>query len=180
MTLIKKRRLYDALIAIIVGIGYVYFMSAMVAPRQNDLAHGIGLINLDGGKVFHSVEYRLGDELLDQFTFFLTATVIPPLSGDFEVVVVGPEELNYEITSRYPPAVAIANRLLPWYKFENGIFKGVTPNSDLVISFKIDPPEMPGSYSIFIQDVHSGQIYLEVPLHFLDADGNLPDGQDCH
>ncbi|MFC1936492.1 hypothetical protein ACFLYP_02365 [Chloroflexota bacterium] len=164
----------------IAGILYVVFMTSFVRPRQNDLAHAVGLLTIDGGQFFHPVEYAIDQDILGDFTLFLTASVIPPVSGDMQVTLVGPEELDYFVSSRYPPGVPITNRADRWYSIgQHGNFYNVTSGSDLVIVIKFKPPSSPGKYALNISDKHTGQVYFSMPV-IVHPPGGPASGEDCH
>ena len=164
---------------VLAGVLYVYFLGGFVSPKLNDNAHAIGMLNAKGGVAMHPVEYALDDALFGQFSLLLTAKVLPPVSGDLVVKLTGPEELDYEVSSRYPPGVPLFNRLDRWYTFENSTFKGVTTGSDLVIVLRIKPPKAAGDYALTITDNSTGRVYYNMPVTFLDK-GALTSGEECH
>ena len=172
-------RLLTSTVFVLAGVLYVYFLGAFVRPKFNDTAHAVGMLNAQGGVVMHPVEFSLDGSLFGKFTLLLTAKVLPPVSGDLVVNLTGPEELNYKVSSRYPPGVPIMNRLDRWYTFENSIFKGVTTGSDLVIVLLIKPPEAAGEYALSITDDSTGQVYYNMPVTFLDG-GMLAEDEECH
>jgi hypothetical protein len=161
------------------GVWYVYFLGGFVNPNISDSAHAIGMMSAKGGSVRHPVELELNDALFGQFRILLTAKVLPPVSGDMRVELTGPEELDYAVSSRYPPGVPLFNRLDRWYTFEAPIFKGVTTGSDMVIGLRVKPPKEAGEYALTITDNNTGQVYLNMPVIF-SKDGVAPTGEDCH
>lgn len=175
----KLDKLLTGTIFVLSGVLYVYFLGGFVSPKLNDSAHAIGMLNAKGGVAFHPVEYALDEALFGQFSLLLTAKVLPPVSGDLVVKLTGPEELQYVVSSRYPPGLPIMNRLDRWYTFENSIFKDVTTGSDLVIVVKIKPPKSSGDYALTINDNSTGQLYYTMPVAFLD-EGALASDEDCH
>ncbi|MBC8508129.1 MAG: hypothetical protein H8D34_24960 [Chloroflexi bacterium] len=175
----KFNRLVMGAIFVLAGITYVYFLGGLLRPNQNDSAHAIGIMTMKGGVSFHPAQYTLGDSLFGQFTLLLTAKVAPPVSGDLVVELSGPEQLQYTVSSRYPPGVPIINRLDRWYSFENETFKGVTSGSDLVVVIKIKPPQKPGEYTLTVTNPKSQQVYFQMPVIFSDQRGALTD-EDCH
>lgn len=167
-------------LTVLAGIFFAAILSVFVNPNQNDLAHAIGMVSSDGGMYFHPVEYPLDGALFDKFTLFLTASVIPPVSGDFEVTLSGPEELDYLVSSRYPPGVPITNRADPWYEITaDGTLLDVTPGSDLVVIMKISPPSEPGIYTLTLFDKNTHQEYFSMPVYFL-APGTTVEDLECH
>jgi hypothetical protein len=108
----------------------------------------------------------LGKDLFGQNTIFLSADVIPPIEGDISVKLVGPESLDYSVSSRYPPGVPLVNRSHPWYRFEDGTFKGVHPGDDLGVIVTVDPPAAPGEYELILANARTGQPYITVPVLF--------------
>jgi hypothetical protein len=164
---------------VLAGVWYVYFLGGFVRPNLNDSAHAIGMINAKGGSVRHPVELEINDALFGQFRILLTAKVLPPVSGDMIVELTGPEELDYSVSSRYPPGIPLFNGSDRWYTFEAPIFKGVTTGSDMVIGLRVKPPEEAGEYTLTITDNNTGQGYLTLPVIF-SKDGVAPTGEDCH
>ena len=175
----KLDRLLASTVFVLAGVLYVYFLGGFVRPKFNDSAHAVGMLNAKGGVVMHPVEFALDGSLFGKFTLLLTARVLPPVSGDMVVNLTGPEDLQYKVSSRYPPGVPLMNRLDPWYTFENSTFKDVTTGSDLVIVVLIEPPTAAGEYMLFIKDVATGQIYYNMPVAFLD-EGMLASEEECH
>ncbi len=167
------------IIFVVAGFTFAYFLGGLLRPNLNDSAHAIGILTMDGGIAFHPVQYDLEESLLGQFTLLLTAKVAPPVSGDMVVTISGPEQLQYNVSSRYPPGVPLFNRLERWYTFENGSFKEVTSDSDLVVVIKITPPQTPGKYDLAITDEKSQKIYYQTPVIF-SAEGFSTSDEDCH
>ena len=172
-------KLVMGIIFVMAGFTFAYFLGGLVNPNLNDNGHAIGILTMDGGVAFHPVQYELHDSLFGQFTLLLTAKVAPPISGDLVVELSGPEDLQYKVSSRYPPGVPLFNRFDRWYTFEASTFKGVTSGSDLVIVIKIIPPQMPGEYTLSIHDQGSQQIYYQTPVTFT-ANGFSTTNEDCH
>lgn len=110
----------------VAGFTFAYFLGGLLRPNLKDSGHAIGILTMDGGVAFHPVQYDLDDTLFGQLTLMLTAKVAPPISGDLIVAISGPEELQYKISSRYPPGVPLFNRFDRWYTFEKETFKGMT------------------------------------------------------
>ena len=164
---------------VLAGVLYVYFLGGFVSPKLNDSAHAVGMLNAKGGVAMHPVEYALDGALFGQFSLLLTAKVLPPVSGDLVVALTGPEDLDYVVSSRYPPGVPLFNRLDRWYTFEDSIFKGVTTGNDLVIVLRIKPPKTAGEYTLTITDKSTGQLYYNMPVTFLDP-GALTSSEECH
>ncbi len=173
-------KLYSATIAILAGVMYAYFLGGFVSPKQNDQAHAVGILNAQGGVVFHPVEYELEKELFGHYTLIVTAKAVPPVAGDLAIKLFGPEDLDYRVSSRYPPAVPITNRQDPWYTFEDQTFKNVTSGSDLVIVVKITPPQAAGDYTMEVINIESGQVYLSLPIFFAPAGSGIATDEDCH
>ena len=148
-------------------------------PFILDFSHVIAFVTAGGGRAMHAAHLELGKDLFNQNTIFISASVAPPVQGDFRVDISGPEALDYSLSSRYPPAIPITNRGHAWYTFEDGVFEGVYPGDDLALVVKVRRPETPGEYSLTLTDVHSNQTYLSVPIIF---SGDAPAGAagDCH
>ncbi len=175
----KLKKFLTSTMFVLGGVLYVYVLGGIVGPSFNDSAHAVGMLNAEGGVALHPVEYDLEGALFGKFTLLLTAKVLPPVSGDLKVSVSGPEELDYVVSSRYPPGVPLFNRRDRWYTFEDSIFKGVTTGSDMVISLQIKPPTAAGMYLLTITDNSTGQLYYKMPVAFL-KDGALPMDESCH
>lgn len=177
---IKLKKFLKGTMFVLAGGLYVLVLGGFVRPQFNDSAHAIGTLSASGGSARHPVEYDLNEALFGQFTLMLTAKVLPPVSGDMVVHLIGPEELDYVVSTRYPPGVPLFNRRDRWYTFEDSIFKGVTTGSDLVIVLRIKPPEDIGRYTLVMSDVSTGKIYFTMPVVF-SKDGVVPaEGEDCH
>jgi hypothetical protein len=177
---IKLKRFLKGTMFVLAGGLYVLVLGGFVRPNFNDSGHAIGMLSSSGGSARHPVEYDLDEALFGGFTLLLTGKVLPPVSGDMVVHLVGPEELDYVVSTRYPPGVPLFNRQDRWYTFEDGIFKGVTTGSDLVIVLRIKPPEEIGIYTLVISDNSTGKIYFTMPVIF-SKDGVQPEGaEDCH
>ena len=176
----KLKKFLKGTIFVLAGGLYVLFLGGFVSPNLNDNAHAIGMLNGAAGIAMHPVEYDLNGAIFGQFTLMLTAKVLPPVSGDMVVRLTGPEELDYVVSTRYPPGVPLFNRRDRWYTFEDSIFKGVTTGSDLVIVLRIKQPKEIGRYTLTISDNSTGQLYFTMPVIF-SKDGVLPAaGEDCH
>lgn len=167
------------IIFVMAGFTFAYFLGGLLRPHLNDSAHAIGILTMDGGVAFHPVQYDLEESIFGQFTLLLTAKVAPPVAGDMLIKISGPEQLGYQVSSRYPPGVPLFNRFQRWYSFENGAFKGMTSGSDLVVVIKITPPQAPGKYSLTISDENTQIIYFQTPVIF-DLEGFTVSEEDCH
>lgn len=177
----RSYRLYTTAIFVLAGILYVYFLGGFLRPKQKDQAHAIGILNASGGKAIHPVEFVMGKDLFGMYSLVLTAKVIPPVAGDLVVTLSGAEDLDYLVSSRYPPGVPITNRSDKWYTLENEIFKGVTSGSNLVIVLKIKSPKAPGDYTLTITDENTKQQYFTLPVSFSPSGfGPGTTDEDCH
>jgi hypothetical protein len=76
-------------------------------PYQKDFAHVVGILSTRGGSAFHPAHLELGQTLFGQNTIFVSADVIPPVTGDIGVKLVGPQALD----TRYPAAI---HRVCPY------------------------------------------------------------------
>lgn len=176
----KLKKFLKGTMFVLAGGLYVLVLGGFVSPNLNDNAHAIGMLNGAAGIARHPVEFDLDGALFGQFTLMLTAKVLPPVSGDMVVRLTGPEELDYVVSTRYPPGVPLYNRRDRWYTFEDSIFKGVTTGSDLVIVLRIKQPKDIGRYTLTVSDNSTGQLYFTMPVIF-SKDGVLPaGGEDCH
>jgi hypothetical protein len=176
----KLKKFLKGTMFVLAGGLYVLVLGGFVNPNLNDSGHAIGMLSASGGSARHPVEYDLNEAILGRFTLMLTAKVLPPVSGDLAVHLIGPEKLDYVVSTRYPPGVPLFNRRDGWYTFEDSTFKGVTPGSDLVIVLRIKPPKDIGRYTLVISDDLTGKLYFTMPVIF-SKDGVLPaEGEDCH
>ncbi|MCL4560365.1 MAG: hypothetical protein M1281_07110 [Chloroflexi bacterium] len=181
--MVKLKSLFWSGKSIFVGIVIFGFLSGILQPIQNDTAHAIGLLNMQGGKALHEVHLVFGEGLFGRFTLLLTATVIPPVSGDILLEVSGPEKLDYSASSRYPPVIPILNRFHTWFSFENNLHKGVQPGDSLLIVMRIKPPQEAGEYAIVLKDANNGRVYLSQPVFFELPQKAGPGGkieETCH
>jgi hypothetical protein len=109
----------------------------------------------------------LQESFRDSYSLLLTATVLPPVSGDIRVELTGPEKLDYQITSRNPPGLPITNHFHPWYRFEENVLRGVQPLDKLVVYVRMKAPSRPGDYTLVLSDAsNSARIFLNMPLSF--------------
>lgn len=177
----KFTKIYDSFLVVFAGILFVAILSGIVRPIQNDQAHAIGVLTMQGGQVRHPAQYTLGESLFGQFSLVLTAKVVPPVSGDMVVSLSGPEQLGYIVSSRYPPGLPIVNRSDKWYQFDNSTFSGMTSGSNLVIVVKIKSPQHPGKYHLTVTNKKTGQVYLTLPVIFTTPGGSMsPTDEECH
>jgi hypothetical protein len=176
----KLKKFLKGTMFVLAGVLYVFVLGGFVRPNLNDSSHVSGMLSSSGGSYRHSVEYDLDEAIFGRFTLLMTASVLPPVSGDMEVHLVGPEELDYVISTRYPPGVPLYNSRYPWYTFEDLTFKGVEPGSEFVFSLRIKPPQEIGIYHLVMSDEATGKIYFNMPVIFSKG-GVLPEGsEDCH
>jgi hypothetical protein len=169
----KWRRIFRPEASLFLGVLFVGLLG-FIRPYQEDLAHVIGIPTMGGGRVLHGAHFEIGKEFLGKYTIFLTGSVTPPISGDIKVSLTGPEQLDYELSSRNPPGVPLINGNHPWYRFDGDMIKGTQPGDDMVIVATIKPPESPGEYAMILSSPATGQVYLNVPVSF-----TLP-GQESH
>lgn len=169
----KWQKIFRPEASLFLGVLFVGLLG-FIRPYQEDLAHIVGIPTMGGGRVLHGAHFELGKEFLGKDTIFLTASVTPPISGDIKVNLIGPEELDYELSSRNPPGVPLVNGNHPWYRFEGDMIKGVQPGDDLVVVVAITPPKSPGEYEMILSNAMTGQVYLDVPVSF-----TLP-GEESH
>lgn len=170
------------------GILLVFALGAGMNPIQNDLGHVIGLVTISGGKALHPAQFELGQSLFGKFTLFLTASVIPPVSGDLSIELNGPEQVEYSTSSRYPPVVPLLNRFHPWYGFSENKLTGVIPGDDLVVILTMKPPKNPGVYELILRSDKTGQPVLTMPVIFsppgASQTAGMPaeatEGEECH
>ena len=149
------------------GILFVVLLGGVLRPYQSDNAHTIGLLNAKGGRAIHEGNLYLGRDFFGEYSLLLTATVLPPVSGDIQVKLQGPENVNYQISSRNPPGVPIVNRFHPWYRLEGQTLKSVRPLDDLIVYLKMKAPTKPGHYELILSDVNNPErVYLSMPLTF--------------
>lgn len=148
------------------GILVFGLLSGILNPIQNDTVHAVALLTMKGGQAMHPAHFVLGEGLFGRFTLLLTATVIPPVKGDIVLEINGPEQLEYNVSSRYPPVVPLINRSHAWFSFADGLHTGVQPGDSLLLVMRIKPPKEPGEYHIVLKDAQRGQVYLTLPASF--------------
>lgn len=151
---------------LLAGILFFGLLSGILNPVQNDTVHAVALLSMKGGQAMHPAHFTLGEGLFGRFTLLLTATAIPPVHGDVVVEINGPEQLEYQVASRYPPVVPLINRSHAWFSFMDGVHRGVQPGDSLLLVMRIKPPKEPGEYQILLKDAQKGQVYLTLPASF--------------
>ena len=162
----KTKSLFQVGKPVFAGILIFGLLSGILRPVQNDTVHAVALLTMKGGQAMHPAHFVLGEGLFGRFTLLLTATVIPPVRGDIVLEVSGPEQLEYSVASRYPPAVPIINRSSAWFSFDKGLHKGVQPGDSLLVIMRIKPPDEPGEYQVVLKDANNGKVYLSLPAIF--------------
>jgi len=78
-----------AVVISLIGAGYRFY----------DSAHAIGLITMKGGKARHPIVLDSGKTM---YTLIITATVIPPYSGDARIVLEGSPQMKYSLYNSEP------------------------------------------------------------------------------
>ena len=154
-------------VSLLGGILFVVLLTSVIRPRQLDNAHMIGILTPKGGRAIHAGTLYLGQDLGGAYSLTLTASVLPPVSGDILIEFTGSEPLRYTVSSRNPPVLPVTNRLHPWYQFEEQTLRGVQPFDDLVIHIRTEAPSQPAEYEIILRDPNTPQqIYLKIPVSF--------------
>jgi len=161
----KWQKIFRPEASLFMGVLFVGLLG-FLRPYQKDFAHVVGILTMRGGQAFHPAHLEVGKDLLGRNTIFVSADVIPPIQGDIYVKLVGPEPLDYTVSSRYPPGVPLFNGTHAWYRFEDDTLKGVHPGDDLGIVMQIDPPTSPGEYQMILSNPQTGQPYMTVPVLF--------------
>jgi hypothetical protein len=179
----KRKAVFQSGGTVFAGILFFGLLSGILNPIQNDTVHAVALLNMKGGQAMHPAHFILGEGLFGRFTLLLTATVIPPVQGDLLLEINGPEQLEYNVASRYPPVVPLVNRSHAWFSFTDGIHRGVQPGDSLLLVLRIKPPKEPGEYQIVLKDAQRGQVYLALPASFelpmrIGAGGKVE--EPCH
>lgn len=162
------------------GILMVAVLGGFFSPIQNDLLHAVGMLTIDGGSARHPVHMVLGEGLFGRFTLFITGVVIPPAQGDIEVEVHGPEDLEYTVSSRYPPSIPLLNRGHEWFTFEDGVHRGVQMGDSLILVMQIKPPSEPGEYEIILKEPNRSTVFLTLPAFFEMPAGVAAAEESCH
>jgi len=115
---------------------FAILLSAGAASyRFGDSAHAIGLINKKGGMARHG--FRL-DPGLDRYTLIATATVLPPVRGDLQVVLQGNPAMDYAIYDS-PPLIDLGFHRRP--RFRENVLWGVEPRDRLALWIVMRPGE---------------------------------------
>ena len=149
------------------------FLLAVALPaaaagfRWGDSGHAIGLIKARGGSARHPLVVTPGKAL---YALIVTATVIPPYSGDVEITLTGEPRLDYEIFFT-EPVIDLGLRHKPEYQAP--LLKGLRPG-DRVAIWAVIRPSTPalGKYSLLFSDARSGNAVLDVPVIFALEGGN--------
>lgn len=92
-----------------------------------DSAHAMGMISATGGRALHPVHLPSG---LQRYTIVVTATVLPPYSGDARVAVEGTPELDVSLHGSNP-VIDLGFRHRPL--FEQRTFVGLRPRDRLTM-----------------------------------------------
>ena len=109
-------------------------LSLLAAPyRFGDSAHAMGLISADGGRARHPVRLTSGRE---RYTVIITATVLPPWSGDVRVAVEGDPPPTFTVRLS-EPVVDLGLRLRP--TFDHGVIRGLRPGDRPALWLVIEP-----------------------------------------
>jgi hypothetical protein len=161
----KWQKIFRPEASLFMGVLFVGLLG-FLRPYQKDFSHVVGILTMGGGRAFHPAHLEMGKDLFGQNTIFVSADVIPPIKGDIHVKLVGPESLDYTVSSRYPPVVPLFNGTHAWYRFEDNTLKGVHPGDDLGVVVTVDPPASPGEYQLIMANAQTGQPYMTVPVLF--------------
>lgn len=109
-------------------------LSLLAAPyRFGDSAHAMGVISADGGKARHPVRLASGRE---RYTVIVTATVLPPWSGDVRVAVEGDPPPAF-VMHLFEPVLDLGLRRRPI--FDNGVIRGVRAGDRLALWLVLEP-----------------------------------------
>lgn len=109
-------------------------LSLLAAPyRLGDSAHAMGMISGDGGTARHPVRLTSG---LERYTVIVTATVLPPWSGDLRVVVEGDPQPAFTVWLS-EPVVDLGLRRRP--VFDHRVIRGVRAGDRLAMWLVLEP-----------------------------------------
>jgi hypothetical protein len=135
--------------------------------RWGDSGHAIGLIKAHGGSSRHPLVVTAGEEL---YSLIVTATVIPPYSGDVEITLEGEPQLDYDIYLTEP---VIDLGLRRKAEYQAPVLKGLRPRDRLALWVVIRPSTPAhGRYDLSFCDTRSGQVVLSVPVIFAEEGEN--------
>lgn len=142
-------------------------ISAVAAGfRWGDSGHAIGLIKRKGGEARHPIVVAGGKGL---YSLIVTATVIPPYSGDARLVLEGEPEFDYEIFFN-EPVIDLGLRRRP--EFREPVLQGLKPRDRVAIWVVIRPAApAKGKYRLAFYDTRSGNAVLSVPIIFEEEGG---------
>jgi hypothetical protein len=100
---------------------------AAASWRPGDSSHAMGLLTAGGGKVRHGFHLEAGHGV---YSLIATATVLPPVGGDIQVVLEGRPEMDYNI---YPsdPVIDLGIHRRPIWK--DGVLRQVLPKDRLAL-----------------------------------------------
>lgn len=134
--------------------------------RWGDSGHAIGLVKAKGGEARHPIVVEGGKGL---YSLIVTATVIPPYSGDVRLVFEGEPELDYEIFFN-EPVIDLGLRRRP--EFREPVLQGLKPRDRLAIWLVIRPAApAKGEYRLAFYDIRSENAVLSVPVIFKEEGG---------
>lgn len=134
--------------------------------RFYDSAHAIGLITMKGGKARHPIVLD-GDKTM--YTLIITATVIPPYSGNAQIVLEGSPRMEYFIYNSEPVFdIGIYRRP----KFSNNTLYELRPNNRIAFWVVMKPDgecdkamDM-NDFKLVLYDTKTKASVLNIPILF--------------
>ena len=144
---------------VFIAIAAISLLAA--AHRWGDSGHAIGLIKARGTEARHPVILKSGK---DRYSVIVTATVMPPYSGDARMVLEGDPAMDYEIYFS-EPAVDFSLRRRP--VFRDNVLYGLSPMDRLAL-WMVMKPSTParGEYTLAFYDTRTDNVILRVPVIF--------------
>ena len=143
------------------------------AHRFRDSGHAIGLIKARGAEARHPVILKSGK---DRYTVIVTATVMPPYSGDARMVLEGDPAMDYRIYSS-KPVIDFSLRRRP--VFRDDILYDLRPMDRLAL-WMVMKPSTParGKYTLAFCDTRTDNSILRVPVIFGEGTENGSERHD--
>lgn len=152
---------------IVIFLAAVAVSATAAGFRWGGSGHVIGTIHANGGSVNHPLVLA-GDHWL--YSFIVTASVIPPYSGDVEIVLAGEPALDYDIFLAEP---VVDLGLYPRPDYSAPILSGLHPG-DRISLWTVVKTSQPvrGKYQLEFLDTRSRTCVLSIPIIFAEERGD--------
>lgn len=129
--------------------------------RWGDSGHAIGMVRAGGGEARHPIVLEAGRT---NYSLIVTATVIPPYSGDARLVLEGEPALDHEFHFS-EPVIDLSLRRRP--EFNEHVVLGLEPGDRLALWVVIRPAAPArGRYTLNFYDTRTNRSVLSVPVIF--------------